>query len=195
MMRAILALARREITRFFRQPHRVVGSLAQPLIFWVFLGSGFTSSFRLPGMEGVTYLEYFYPGVLLMLMLFSGIFSTITIIEDRNQGLLQGVLTAPVSRFSIVMGKVLGAMSIALMQGVVLLIAAPFMGLINDWSIALLVIMGMVLSSLGFTALGFLIAWRMESTVTTRSDPPHGPCPGKSTLLHGPCTPPFPVQI
>lgn len=158
------SLARREVVRFFRQPHRVVGSLAQPLLIWLFLGSGFSPAFRAPGLEGVSYLEYFYPGVLLMLMLFSGIFATITIIEDRNQGLLQGVLTAPVSRLAIVLGKVGGAMAIALLQSAVLLLAAPWLGLTpspGGWALLLL---GCLLASLGFTALGFLIAWRMEST-------------------------------
>ncbi|MBF0426791.1 MAG: ABC transporter permease, partial [Magnetococcales bacterium] len=97
MMRVIRSLAQRELVRFFRQPHRVVGSLAQPLLIWLFLGAGFSSSFKAPGQEHISYLEYFYPGILMMMMLFSGFFSTITIIEDRQQGLLQEVLVAPVS--------------------------------------------------------------------------------------------------
>ena len=164
MMRAVRVLAGRELVRFFRQPHRVVGSLAQPLLIWLFLGSGFSNSFRPPGLEGVTYLEYFYPGVLLMLVLFSGIFSTITVIEDRAQGLLQGVLTAPVPRMAIVLGKVAGAMAIALFQSVILLAALPFLGLTPGPGGFALLLLGLVLAALGFTALGFLIAWNMEST-------------------------------
>ena len=68
--RVALSLAHREFTRFIRQPHRVVGTLAQPLLFWVFLGSGFRGSFSPPGMGGISYLEYFYPGVMAMMMLF-----------------------------------------------------------------------------------------------------------------------------
>ncbi|MBF0625146.1 MAG: ABC transporter permease [Magnetococcales bacterium] len=164
MMRAIGTLSRREMVRFFRQRHRVVGSLAQPLIFWLFLGSGFTASFRPPGLEGQSYLEYFYPGVLLMLMLFSSIFATITIIEDRQQGLLQEVLVAPVSPLAIVLGKVLGAMGVALLQCLVLLLAVPFLGLTPGPLGALLLLAGLLVTSLGFTALGFLIAWPMDST-------------------------------
>lgn len=164
MMRAIRALAGRELVRFFRQPHRVVGSLAQPLLIWVLLGSGFSPAFRAPGLEGISYLEYFYPGILLMLMLFSSIFATITIIEDRNQGLLQEVLVAPVSRMAIVLGKVSGSMAIALLQSALLLLAVPWLQLtLTAGSVALL-LGGLVVTSLGFTALGFMIAWRMDST-------------------------------
>ncbi|MBI5164260.1 MAG: ABC transporter permease, partial [Magnetospirillum sp.] len=96
LSRVSLALARREVIRFSRQPHRVIGSVAQPLLFWLFLGAGMGGSFKPPGMEQVTYLEYFYPGVMLMMMLFASIFSSITVIEDRDAGFLQGVLVAPV---------------------------------------------------------------------------------------------------
>ncbi|MBF0416038.1 MAG: ABC transporter permease [Magnetococcales bacterium] len=164
MISVISALAKREWIRFFRQPHRVVGSVAQPILFWIFLGSGFSSSFRAPGMETVSYLEYFYPGVLLMVVLFSGIFSTITIIEDRSKGLLQGVLVAPVSRFAIVLGKVVGSMGIGLAQVLLMLVAIPFLGLSLDVTGWLLLLLGLVLSALGFTALGFVMAWNMEST-------------------------------
>ena len=164
MIQAVRVLAVRELVRFFRQPHRVVGSLAQPLIIWIFLGSGFSSSFQAPGLEGVSYLEYFYPGILLMLILFSGIFSTITVIEDRNQGLLQAVLTAPIPRLAIVMGKIVGALIIALLQTAVLLVVAPFLGLSLSFGAVLLLIVGLIITALGFTALGFLIAWNMEST-------------------------------
>ncbi|MBF0096340.1 MAG: ABC transporter permease [Magnetococcales bacterium] len=164
MIRPIRALAQRELVRFFRQPHRVVGSLAQPLLFWLFLGSGFSASFRPPGLSGISYLEYFYPGILLMLLLFSGIFSTITLIEDRSQGLLQGVLVAPLPRMAIVLGKVGGAMGVALLQVVVLLLAIPWLGLHLGLGEALLLLFGLLLATLGFTTLGFLIAWNMEST-------------------------------
>jgi ABC-2 type transport system permease protein len=164
MTGVVAVLAQRELIRFFRQPHRVIGSLAQPLIFWVFLGSGFTPAFQAPGMEGLSYMEFFYPGVLMMLMLFSSIFSTITLIEDRDQGLLQGVLTAPVPRMAIVLGKVSGGMGIALLQTLILMGAAPLIGLNPGLLGWLLILSACVIASLGFTALGFLIAWNMNST-------------------------------
>ncbi|MEO5347280.1 MAG: ABC transporter permease [Magnetococcus sp. YQC-9] len=164
MIRPTLALSRRELVRFFRQPERVIGSLAQPLLIWAFLGAGFTPSFRAPGMEQLSYAEYFYPGVLLMLMLFSGIFSTITLIEDRAQGLMQGVLASPAPRMAIVFGKVLGGIAIAMLQAAPLLIAIPFIGLSVSLGSLFWMLFGALVACLGFTAVGFLIAWNMEST-------------------------------
>lgn len=158
------SLAKREFTRFIRQPQRVVGTVAQPLLFWLFLGAGFGGSFRPAGMENVTYLEYFYPGVMLMMMLFASIFSSITIIEDRDAGFLQGVLVAPVSRLGIVLGKVLGATSIAMIQTLIFTVAAPFLGLHLGAGALVLLLMGFLLTGIGFSALGFLLAWGMKST-------------------------------
>lgn len=158
------SLAKREFTRFIRQPQRVLGTVAQPLLFWLFLGAGFGGSFRPAGMENVTYLEYFYPGVMLMMMLFASIFSSITIIEDRDAGFLQGVLVAPVSRLAIVLGKVLGATSIAMIQTLIFTIAAPFLGLHLGAGALVLLLIGFLLTGIGFSALGFLLAWGMKST-------------------------------
>lgn len=163
MVRPILALARREFTRFTRQPQRVIGSIAQPILFWFFLGTGFTGSFHPPGMEGMSYLEFFYPGVLLMLLLFASIFSSITIIEDRDQGFLQSVLVAPVSRITIVFGKVLGGSLIAITQGLLFLLLAPLLGLSLSLVNTVMVIIFLLLTAFGFTSLGFLCAWSMKS--------------------------------
>lgn len=164
MIGVVRALAWREFIRFLRQPQRVVGTVAQPLLFWIFLGAGFAGTFRMPGAEEVSYLEYFYPGVMLMMVLFASIFSSITIIEDRDAGFLQGVLVAPVSRLAIVLGKVAGGSSIALLQVAILLIAAPFLGLMPSLGGFLLLVAALIVTSVGFTALGFLLAWSMRST-------------------------------
>ena len=164
MIRVALALAVREFTRFRRQPQRVVGTVAQPLLFWAFLGSGFSSSFRAPGMEQTSYLEYLYPGVMLMMMLFASIFSSITVIEDRDQGFLQGVLVAPVPRLAIVLGKAGGGAAIALVQVLILTIAAPFLGLHPGAGALALLLLAYALASIGFAATGFIFAWGMESS-------------------------------
>ena len=169
MMLAALALAGREFTRFLRQPQRVIGAVAQPLMFWLFLGAGMGTSFRpaglaLGGSDNISYLEYFYPGVMVMMLLFASVFACITIIEDRDAGFLQGVLVAPVSRMSIVLGKVFGATAIALVQVLLFTVAAPFLGLsLSAFGLALL-LLGFVLTSIGFAGLGFLLAWGMRST-------------------------------
>ena len=113
--------------RFFRQPSRVVGAIGSPVIFWLLLGSGFGESFRPAASPLVNgYLEYFYPGTLALIVLFTAIFSTVSIIEDRHEGFLQGVLAAPVSRIDIVTGKLLGAATLATMQATIFCVAAPF---------------------------------------------------------------------
>src|SRR5438105_15902784 len=87
-----LSLWWREIVRFYRQPARVVGVIASPLLFWIVIGSGFGSSFRTQAGGGSHYLEYFFPGALIMIVLFTSIFAMMSVIEDRKEGFLLSVL-------------------------------------------------------------------------------------------------------
>jgi len=160
----VYSLWSREMKRFYRQPSRVVGALASPLMFWLLIGSGIGTSFRAgSGARTLNYSEYFFPGTVLMILLFTAIFSTISLIEDRREGFMQSVLVAPVSRSAIVLGKILGGTSLAVTQGALFLVLAPFIGIhpgISGW----LEVTGvMVLGGFGMTALGFIIAWRMNS--------------------------------
>lgn len=158
-------LWQREIVRFLRQRSRIIGAFGQPILFWILLGSGFGESFRLPGLnEGGHYLEYFFPGILAMIVLFTAIFSTISIIEDRKEHFLQAVLVAPVPRPAIVLGQALGATTLALMQGVILLAAAPLADIPLTWSGALAAIAVMALIGFALTSVGLLLAWRIDST-------------------------------
>lgn len=160
-----LSLAKRELVRFLRQPHRVIGALATPIVFWLLIGLGMGRSFRGEGLPGGgNYLEFFFPGTILMILLFTSIFSTISIIEDRREGFLQSVLVAPVSRMAIVLGKVLGGTVLAFGQGLLFLALGPLAGL-HLTAGGLLAALGfMLLLSFALTALGFCIAWRMSST-------------------------------
>src|SRR5689334_17355818 len=124
-----LSLCHRELVRFLRQRHRIIGALATPIVFWLLLGAGMNRSFKSDVPGGENYLHYFFPGTVLMILLFTAIFSTISVIEDRREGFLQGVLVAPVSRMSIVLGKVLGGTILAFGQGMIFLILAPFVGI------------------------------------------------------------------
>lgn len=153
-------LWQREIVRFYRQPNRVIGALGSPLIFWLLIGSGVGRSF---GAESGGYLTYFFPGTILMILLFTAIFSTISIIEDRKEGFLQAVLVAPASRWSIVLGKVAGGATLAVMQGLLFLLAAPFIGLKISAGALILLLIVMILLSFSLTAAGFLLAWNMDS--------------------------------
>ena len=104
MILPVFTLWHRELTRFFRQPSRIAGAVATPLLFWLLMGSGLSGSFRLPGgPAGLNYFGFFFPGTIVLVLLFAAIFSNISVIEDRHEGFLQGVLVAPVSRTSLVM--------------------------------------------------------------------------------------------
>ena len=160
---AALALAGREWTRFLRQRNRVIGALLTPVVFWLLLGTGMGDSFTAPG-SGERFLSYFVPGMLLMVVLFTAIFATITLIEDRRDGFMQGVLVAPVPRWSIILGKTLGGASLAWAQAVLLLVLAPVSGLPFHplgYLVAALFLAGL---SVGLVALGLCIAWPLTST-------------------------------
>ena len=154
----------REIVRFVRQRSRIIGAFGQPVLFWLLLGSGFGRNFRYAGGGGEGYLEYFYPGIIAMVVLFTAIFSTFAVVDDRKARFLQGVLAAPVPRSAIVLGQVTGGATLALLQGVLLLIATPLAGVPLTLEAALASVLVMGLIGFALTALGLLLAWRIEST-------------------------------
>jgi ABC-2 type transport system permease protein len=161
----VLTLCRRELTRFFRQRSRVIGACVQPLVFWVLVGAGFRASFRPPGLpEGTSYAAYAYPGIIAMVLLFTAIFATISVVEDRRAGFLQGVLVAPVSRTTIVLGQALGCTVLAVIQGLLFLVLAPAAGVPLSVRSVLAVTGVMALVAFGLSNLGLAIAWRVDST-------------------------------
>lgn len=165
LWRPTLALWQREIVRFLRQKNRIIGALATPLVFWLLIGSGVGPSFRLPGVSAdMTYLAYFFPGTVVLILLFTAIFSTISIIEDRREGFLQGVLVAPVAPEAIVLGKFLGGMTLAAGQGLLVCLAAPLVGVPFDAAVLARLIPALLLGGFGLVGLGFLIAWPLDST-------------------------------
>jgi len=175
---AIVALTKRELIRFLRQRTRVIGAVGQPMIFWILFGAGLHSSFKAPSWADglthtVTYQEYFLPGVAALIVLFTAIFSTISIIEDRREGFLQGVLVAPISRLSIVLSKLAAGTLLAIFQAVLFLLIGPLISAVGlgvpievTWSVTrMLMATGFLMLIAGeLTALGFLIAWPMNST-------------------------------
>jgi ABC-2 type transport system permease protein len=155
----------REVVRFYRQRSRVVGVIASPLVFWLVIGSGFGTSFRSGESAGQQhYLDYFYPGALIMIVLFTSIFTMMSVIEDRKEGFLLSVMVAPVSRSAIVLGKVLGGTTLSTIQGLIFLAFAPFLHISLPPGRFLLVVLTIFLVSFALTALGFAIAWPMDSS-------------------------------
>lgn len=157
---AVLVLAGREIRRFLRQPSRVLGALATPVLFWLVIGGGLAGVAR---AGGVAYGAYFFPGTLALVVLFGAIFGAISLIDDRTQGFLQGVLVAPVPRLVVVGGKVLGGGLLAALQGWLLLPLAPLAGVPLDG--VAVVRAGVVIGALALVlaAFGFACAWRFSS--------------------------------
>src|SRR5438093_1288169 len=151
---AVETLWRRELIRFWRQKSRVLGVVASPLIFWAVIGFG-------SGKNGP---KFFFPGTVVLTVMFSAIFSTMSIIEDRREGFLLSMLVSPASRTSLVLGKILGSATLAWIQGIVVLAFAPLAGIgLSLGQLAPLA--GMVfLISFTLTAMGFLIAWKFDST-------------------------------
>lgn len=164
-MMAGLTLWQREIVRFLRQRNRIVGALVTPVVFWALLGSGLGTSFKSSQVTSEHgYLEYFFAGTLLMILLFTAIFSTISVIEDRREGFLQGVLVAPVGHWGLVTGKLLGGATLALLQGFIFVLLAPLVHVHLTVPGMLWLVLVMWLLSVGLTGLGFCVAWPLDST-------------------------------
>lgn len=155
----------REIVRFVRQRGRVVGAVGTPIVFWIMAGSGLGRSFQSPdGGRSMSYLAFTFPGAIAAILLFTAIFSTISLIDDRNEGFLQSVLVAPCSRVAIVLGKVLGATTLAVIQAGLFLLLGPLAGIGLGPGSIVATLGAMVLVAFAVTNLGFWVAWRMEST-------------------------------
>ena len=151
----------REWTRFFRQRNRVIGALGQPILFWLLFGTGMHSAFR-GGDQN--FMTYYLPGTVALILLFTAIFATISIIEDRREGFLQNVLVAPVPRWTIAAGKIFGGGAIAWVQACIFLALAVAIGSVPLTSALVGVLAMMAISALTLTALGVCFAWPMEST-------------------------------
>jgi ABC-2 type transport system permease protein len=145
-------LWRRELVRFWRQKSRLLGVIVSPLVIWLLIGYGSNT------------LGRFYSGALVLTVMFSAIFSTISIIEDRREGFLLSMLVSPAPRTSMVLGKILGAATLAWIQGVIFLAFAPLAGFHMQLGDLLAVAGAIFLISFTLTGLGFVIAWKMEST-------------------------------
>jgi ABC-2 type transport system permease protein len=169
----VFSLWQREIVRFVRQRSRVTGALGQPLLFWILLGSGLGSSFRAGGGSlralaagdaGVGFLEYAFPGTAILILLFTAIFATISIIEDRREGFLQAVLVAPAPRAAIALGKILGGTTLAVAQAILFLALAPLVGIRLTPASALAAVAVLAAVAFALTGIGFTIAWALDST-------------------------------
>lgn len=167
-LKAIGMVWYREILRYLRDWMRIITSLMQPLIFLFIFGSGLASSFNplgtgSGGVAGVNFQTFIFPGVLCMAVLITAISSAISIVWDREFGFSREILVAPVSRTSVILGKVLGGSTIALFQGALMLAFAPLIEVTLNVGLVITLLLEMLLLAFTMTSLGIVIASRMRA--------------------------------
>lgn len=155
----VLGLARRDLLRLRKDAARWIGLVLQPVLLWALLGSGFADVFTAPDSSAIDYHRFFFPGLVVMIGLFTVIFSTMAVIEDRDHGFLQQVLVAPGSRTAMVLGKVLGVLFIALVQLALVAPAAALAGYDLGAIAWLPMLTAFVLGIVMLTGLSFALAW------------------------------------
>ena len=162
IFRSIWVIAYREFLRFIQDRSRMFSSFSMPILFLVIFGAGFG---KLIGqmMPGVNYIQFMYPGILAMTVLMTSVMSGVSIVWDREFGFLKEVLVSPLNRSGILVGKAVGAAGIAVMQGVIMLVIAPLVGVSLDWQIVLSLIPLLLILSGCLSGLGLLIGARMRS--------------------------------
>ena len=162
LYRGVWVVAYRELLRFVRERSRMVSSFAFPLLFLVVFGAGFN---RMVGFmtEGVDFIKFIYPGILAMTVVMSSLFSGMSIVWDREYGFLREILVAPISRSGVVLGKAIGSASIAMVQGTILLILAPFLGISLTLILVIKYLVVLLLLALSISAVGIFVATRMRS--------------------------------
>ena len=160
MLSDIYTLWLREMIRFTRARSRIISSIAMPFFWLALVGVGLSSSFSLPGMN---YMNFLAPGIVGMIILFTSIFSGVSVIWDRQFGFLKEILVAPVSRTSIVLGKTIGGATIALINGMVMLLIAALMGAMHLSAGIFVAVLFMFLTAVCFVSIGLIIASQMKS--------------------------------
>ncbi len=170
-LRAIYIIWYRDVIRYWRDRLRLVASLAQPLLFLIVFGTGLSSALKgafggvagAGGSAGINYVQFIYPGIIGMAVLFTSIFSAMSIVWDREFGFLKEVLVAPIDRSAIAIGKTLGGSTQAMVQGLILLVLAPFIGVTLTPLAVLELIPLIFVLAFALTALGVALATGMKS--------------------------------
>jgi len=171
-MEEIFALWQRDILRFFRDKARFFSSFAMPFLFLIIFGSGMSGSIRsLLGsannpstVANFNYVKFMFPGIIGMVVFTTSIFSALSVVQDREFGYLREILVSPVKRSSIAIGKVLGGTTIAVIQGLLMFVFIPFIGLKINLSIMIKLIPAMFLVAFTLSSIGLLIASSLKTS-------------------------------
>jgi len=160
--RGVWVIAYRELLRFVQERSRMLSSFGMPLLFLVIFGAGFN---RIIGSltPGVDFIKFIFPGILAMTVLMTSLFSGLSVVWDREFGFLKELLVAPLSRSGVVLGKAVGSAAVALVQGIIMLLLAPVLGISLSPLMVLKLVPLLVVVSLSLSSLGILIASRMRS--------------------------------
>ncbi len=154
-MKKIYYLWLRQIKKYVRSRARMIGTLAQPIIFLVMFGYGFGGAF---GSGGGNYLDYLAPGIIGMSIIFTAIFTGIEVIWDRQFGFLKETLVAPMSRTDVMIGRTVGGATVATIQGIIVLLISTFFGFHpTSWFAIIPAIFFMFLIALIFSSIGTII--------------------------------------
>jgi len=166
-LRAIYIIWYRDILRYWRDRWRLVASLAQPLLFLIVFGSGLSSALGRGGLfgsrGGLSYVQFMYPGIIGMSILFTAIFGAMSIVWDREFGFLKEVLVAPIDRWAVAIGKALGGTTQAMIQGLILLVLAPFVGVKLSLLTVLAIVPLAAVLAFGLASFGVMLASMMKS--------------------------------
>jgi len=162
-LKAIYTIWLRDVLRFSRDRSRILASLGTPLLFLLVFGAGLSPAMAPLGGGHIDFEQFMFPGILAMAILFTSIYSAVSIVWDREFGFLKEVMVAPVSRLSVALGKLAGGSTVALVQGVLVMLFAPLLGIRLTPGQAVMLIALMLMLAVVMTALGILIAARQKT--------------------------------
>lgn len=160
-LNAIYVIVMRELKKFIRERSRLISTVARPMIWLFLVGAGMSR--LVEPVEGVSYTQFMFPGILGLTILFSSIFSSISIIWDKEFGFMKEILVAPVSRFSIVMGKALSGTVVSTIQAAVILLLLPIVGISLDPLTIAAVLLLCAFVAFSISAFGIVLATFYES--------------------------------
>lgn len=162
VFRGTWVVAYRELLRFVQERSRMLSSFGMPVLFFIIFGAGFN---RIIGTltPGVDFIKFIYPGIVAMTVLMTSVFSGLSVVWDREFGFLKEVLVAPLSRTGIVLGKATGGATVATIQGSMMLVLAPIIGIALTPILVIKVVPLLIIISLSLSGLGILVASRMRS--------------------------------
>lgn len=169
-MESILAVWQRDVIKFFRDKARLLGSFAMPFMFLILFGSGMSGAMQsmIGGDSGgpladFDFVEFMFPGIIGMVVFNTAIFSALSVVQDKEFGYMREILVSPMSRVSIAIGKVLGGSTVAVIQGLMMLLFVPFIGVSLSFMMVLKLIPTMFLVAFTISAIGLLIASSLKT--------------------------------